>query len=136
MEDFKSLEASFGLLKPSVLYGAFCFSSSSEAHCSSDALQNQNIFQHNSEDCELDRLELWIPLQKNWHRSIGANLSMYKNLHIGHDELPWSRSLDPNRRVALSNHCTEICNIKSPWVKLQATQCVVWLGGLCDGVIR
>ena len=119
MEDFKSLEASVALLKPSGLYDAFCLS-----HCSSDALQIQNIFQLNSEDCELDRLEVWIPLQEIWHRSlIGANLSMYENVHIlGHD-LPWSRSLDPNCRVvALSNHCTEICNIKlSPWVKLQAT---------------
>lgn len=119
MDDFKSLDASVALLKPSGLYDAFCLS-----HCSSDALQIQNIFQHNSEDCELDRLEVWIPLQEIWHRSlIGANLSMYENVHIlGHD-LPWSRSLDPNCRVvALSNHCTEICNIKlSPWVKLQAT---------------
>lgn len=126
MEEFKTLEASVGLLIPSSLYGAFCLSSEEEAHCSSDdALQFHNTFQHDSEDCELDRLELWIPLQKIRHCSVEAKKFMCKNLHVNHELLPWSRSLDPNRRVALSNHCTEICNIKSPWVKLQATMCRV-----------
>ena len=122
LEAFDTLEASVDPLEPSRPHGTFYLSTEEEAHCCGNVLEHPDTLPHSFKGCELDRHKHWISLQGVWQCSFEAGLPLCKRLYIS--QLHWNISIDVNCRATLSNHCTTICNINSPWVKLQANMYV------------